>query len=459
MEKIIQQIELLSAELAGLMPMQPALAAKLEKKMRLEFNFNSNHLEGNTLTYNETELLLIFDETKGNHTLREYEEMKAHDVALQLVKEWATDAERPLTESNIKNLNEIILVKPFWKDAVTMDGQATRRLIKTGDYKEFPNSVRLSNGEIFEYASVADTPILMGELVEWYRKESADEAFHPVALAALLHYKFVRIHPFDDGNGRISRLLMNYVLLKHDLPPVIIKSGDKRNYLSALNSADSGDINAFIQYIAQQLIWSMELSIKAAKGEPIEEASDMEKEIALWKKQAVLNEVEAQHRNNKLVYELYNNGIREMFEQFEGKMQQFYELFRKTDCHAYKNGMSKGSVGWLNEDIHATIFTRQSLIDGEMFNPLTTEIEDTFATIHIAIILNGYKYHEKKPFSIYCALGFEFEPYKYVVKYADKVIEKKYGDFLAALEKQDIVSDCIKAVFDEIKTKSGNGFH
>ncbi len=113
MEKVIQQIELLRAELAGLMPMQPEYAVKLEKKMRLEFNFNSNHLEGNTLTYNETELLLIFDETRGNHTLREYEEMKAHDVALQLVKEWAIDPERPLTESNINNLNEIILVKPF----------------------------------------------------------------------------------------------------------------------------------------------------------------------------------------------------------------------------------------------------------------------------------------------------------------------------------------------------------
>ena len=70
--------------------------SRLDKKLRLEFNYNSNHLEGNTLTYSETELLLIFDETKGNHTHREYEEMKAHDVALQLVKDWATDIKRLL---------------------------------------------------------------------------------------------------------------------------------------------------------------------------------------------------------------------------------------------------------------------------------------------------------------------------------------------------------------------------
>jgi Fic family protein len=460
MEKIIQQIELLRAELAGLMPMQPALAAKLEKKMRMEFNFNSNHLEGNTLTYNETELLLIFDETKGNHTLREYEEMKAHDVALQLVKEWAIDPERPLTENNIKNLNEIILVKPFWKDAITKDGQPARRLIKIGDYKEFPNSVRLNNGEIFEYASVADTPIFMGELMEWYRNAVEDQTLHTVALAALMHYKFVCIHPFDDGNGRISRLLMNYVFLKHGFPPVIIKSADKRKYLSALNSADSGDVNAFIQYIAQQLVWSLELSIKAAKGEPIEEAGDMEKEIALWKKQAVLTEVEAQHRNNKLVYELYNNGIRELFEEFEGKMQQFYDLFRKAECHTFKNSGGGQGVAWLNGDMQATIFTRRLLINADGANESLSQIEDTFDNIFIRINLVEYKYSEQNPFSASYELYFEFLPYKYVLRYTNKLlIEKKYGEFINAEERQAIISDSVKAVFAEIKAKSGNGVH
>src|SRR5205823_1964159 len=122
------------------------------------------------------------------------------------------------------------------------DGQPTRRLIKIGDYKEYPNHVRLQNGEIFEYALPAETSIQMGELIAWYRAEEENKKLHPVVLAAMLHYKFVRIHPFDDGNGRISRLLMNYVLLQHNLPPVIIKSADKKNYLFALNLGDTGNI-------------------------------------------------------------------------------------------------------------------------------------------------------------------------------------------------------------------------
>ena len=256
----------------------------LDKKIRLEFSYNSNHIEGNTLTYGETELLLIFGKTQGQHELREYEEMEAHDVAFKMINEWAADKEQPLTEMAIKNLNEVILVKPYWKEAITPDGQLTRREIKVGDYKEYSNHVQLQNGEIFYYASPAETPIQMGELIHWYRSEEEKKELHPVALAALLHYKFVCIHPFDDGNGRISRLLLNYVLLKNNLPPVIIKSVDKKNYLFALNQADTGNIEAFINYIAEQLVWSLQLHIKAANGESLDEPGDLDKKLFLLKK-------------------------------------------------------------------------------------------------------------------------------------------------------------------------------
>src|SRR4030095_11207546 len=97
---------------------------------------------------------------------RDYEEMKASDVALEMIEQLSDDKEHPLTESFIKNLNEVLLVKPYWKDAVTPDGQSTRKKITIGDYKKQPNSVILSNGEIFEYASPAETPQLMTELID-----------------------------------------------------------------------------------------------------------------------------------------------------------------------------------------------------------------------------------------------------------------------------------------------------
>jgi len=331
MKHSLDYVDELVAKLEALKPISHENQQRLDKKFRLEFNFNSNHMEGNTLTYGETELLLIFDDTRGNHQMREYEEMKAHDAAYQLVREWASEKERPLTEQNIKNLNEIILVRPFWKDAITSEGQSTRRKILVGDYKQQPNSVRLQNGELFEYASPAETPIMMQELIDWYREE--EDNLHPVTLAAMLHYKFVRIHPFDDGNGRMARLLMNYVLLRNGLPPVVIKSREKADYLRALHLADIGDHESFVDYISEQVAWSLNIFIKAAKGESIEEAEDWEKELVLLKQELKLdNNKEVQKFSRETIEEVFKHAVMPVLEQWELKLQEFDLLFNSRNC-------------------------------------------------------------------------------------------------------------------------------
>jgi filamentation induced by cAMP protein fic len=321
---IFDYIDQLSATYNSLLPMSPENQRRWDKKVRLEFNYNSNHIEGNTLTYGETELLLLFDETHGSRPMREYEEMKAHDVAFQKIKEWAADTETPLTEQDIKNLNQIILVQPFWKDAITPEGQPTRRQITVGNYKTQPNSVRLPNGELFEYTAPQEVPIQMQALMEWYRDEQT--ALHPVTLAAMFHYKFVCIHPFDDGNGRVSRLLMNYVLLAHKLPPVVIKSSDKQNYLHALHLADTGQYEAFIRYIAEQVVHSLEMAIKAAKGESIEEPDDLDKEIALLTRQLQHQET---YKTPQQVLNVFHWAQQKLFAPCEAVLQKFDKLFQE----------------------------------------------------------------------------------------------------------------------------------
>src|SRR5579863_2943277 len=194
-EKLVQ-VNKLKLELDELQPMSRESEMNLWKKIRLDWNFNSNHIEGNTLTYGETMLLLIFDKTTGDHELREYEEMKAHDVAIHIIKEWAKDKTRHLTESDIRELNKVILVQPYWKEAITPDGQPTRRQIKVGEYKEHPNSVRIKTGEIFQYAYPLETPHKMTELMQWCRKKEDDPNYNALIMASELHYEFVRIHPF-----------------------------------------------------------------------------------------------------------------------------------------------------------------------------------------------------------------------------------------------------------------------
>src|SRR5690625_3537414 len=348
MKEAIKKVDQLKTELAGLMPMSSEDKRRLDKKIRLEFNYNSNHLEGNTLTYGETELLLVFDNTTGNHTLREYEEMKAHDVAFKLINTWAEDKERILTEQDIKTLNQIILVRPFWKEAITEDGQSTRRKILIGDYKQFSNSVILPNGEIFHYASPTDTPILMRDLMHWYRKNK--DSTHPVKLAALLHYKVVRIHPFDDGNGRVSRQLLNYVLLKNDFPPIIIKSKKKADYLNALHIADAGNLEPFIAFIANQLIWSLETSIKAAKGESVEEDEDFEKELALFERK-ISRKDKSPKFSEKEVWDILEFFFFPLVQRLTGAINRAQNLFTQREywsliskTNDYKGGLHLNSI-------------------------------------------------------------------------------------------------------------------
>jgi adenosine monophosphate-protein transferase FICD len=160
--------------------------------------------------------------------------------------------------------------------------------------------------------------------MEWYRDEQT--ALHPVTLAAMFHYKFVCIHPFDDGNGRVSRLLMNYVLLAHKLPPVVIKSSDKQNYLHALHLADTGQYEAFIRYIAEQVVSSLEMAIKAAKGESIEEPDDLDKEIALLARQ--LQHQEA-YKTPQQVLNVFHWAQQKLIVPCEAVLQKFDKLFQE----------------------------------------------------------------------------------------------------------------------------------
>lgn len=104
-------------------------------------------------------------------------------------------------------------------------------------------------------------------------------------IAATFHYRFVRIHPFDDGNGRMARLLMNLILIKHGYAVAIVQSDKKTRYLQELERADqSEDPTQFIDHIAACCIYALELYLRAARGESIEDPEDIDREIAVFKK-------------------------------------------------------------------------------------------------------------------------------------------------------------------------------
>eukprot|EP01012_Entosiphon_sulcatum_P014400 TRINITY_DN19434_c0_g1_i1.p1 TRINITY_DN19434_c0_g1~~TRINITY_DN19434_c0_g1_i1.p1 ORF type:complete len:457 (+),score=66.53 TRINITY_DN19434_c0_g1_i1:41-1411(+) len=446
-KNLLSEIKEKSDLLDSLKPLSPENQAKLDRKFRLEFNFNSNHLEGNTLTYGETELLLIFDQTEGTHDYREYQEMQAHDVALRMIQEEASETERPLLESFIRNLNEKILVKPFWKDAITADGQGTRKQIIPGEYKKTPNSVRLANGEIFHYSEPADVANEMAKLVNWFNENNGNE--NPVLLAALLHYRFVRIHPFDDGNGRTARLLMNYVFAKNNLPLVVIKSTEKKDYLAALNKADTGDLNAFVEYIGKQLLWSLDLSIKAAKGEDIDEDDDLDKELELLKQELKQIPDEYDKKKSEIeIAEVVSKSIIPLYYELESKLNKIKDLFVEIDNFILMHNIT--SSGNLNQrEIRQNFIEKLSEEDFvfspfEKYNITRLSLKIQCTALKKVIIQKDVSY------SLDIFLG----DYHYGIE--DDILQRilvklPYGRFLSKTEINLIVKTIMSHIVTEIK--------
>lgn len=437
----LRQVDILKKQLDELLPMKEEYKRELDKKIRLEFNYNSNHLEGNTLTYQETELLLYKDLIKGNHEMRELEEMKAHDVAYAMIENWASDKDHTLTEADIRSLNEIILVRAFWKDALTIDGQPTRRKIKVGQYKEQPNSVQLSNGEMFHYASPADTPIKMGELIQWYRDEEEKQELHSVALAAMLHYRFVCIHPFDDGNGRISRLLMNYVLLKASLPPIVIKSSEKKNYLQALHMADTGDLNAFADYIAEQQLWSLNLYIRAAKGEGVDEPGDLDKKLAALKKKLNSTKEVTVEKNGTILYARLVDSVHPFLKLILQQLGQFDSLFKSKNLlfeyhgHNYDGYPKQESLQNIDDVIQELAFFED-----------VTFLKGTYALRYFRAIPS-----QKEPVAISFVFKFYSIIYEFDCPEAGVKFDKMYDEVISIEESNSVAEKIGNILYKKIE--------
>jgi Fic family protein len=324
---IYQQIRVLKQELDSLRPLNKEQEGMIMQKFRLDWNYHSNHLEGNTLTYGETKALILFGLTAQGKPLKDHFEITGHDEAVKWIEE-IVKQERPLTESFIRELHVLLLKESYEKKAISPEGIITVRRIEVGKYKKVPNHVLTKTGEMFYFASPEETPAKMGDLMEWYQKKLVQPDVEPILLATEFHYKFICIHPFDDGNGRTARLIMNFILMRFGYPPVIIKTGDKEAYFNVLRLADAGNLEPFVAYIAQNLADSMELMLKGAKGESIEEPDDLDKEISLLEQKLKgMNEKvkEAKGEENiKLFIENSLVRLEKRFLEVGQKVEKFY---------------------------------------------------------------------------------------------------------------------------------------
>ena len=269
---------------------------------------------------------------------------------------------RELSETDIRALHKLVLGEDYYNPAQTKEGNPTRKLIKAGNYKSESNHVKTPTGEIHYYATPEETPIKMKELVQWYNEAIPLPKVNPVVLASLFHHKFVAIHPFDDGNGRMTRLLTNLILLKFEYPVSVIKKEDRNQYYSALAQADNGEVVSIIEFISKSIKKSFEITLKAIHGESIIDDDDLDKEIELFRKELGVRHKKNSSKTDTNISELVFGIIKPL----SLKLNKFSDIF-----NVYSE-----KITWDNPNTSMKV-GKSNFIDYKSFSSLKDKLQHT----------------------------------------------------------------------------------
>lgn len=231
MSENLKEIDSLLQQLNQCRPLTTGEVERLRDEFLVEFTYNSNAIEGNTLTLQETSLIINEGITIAEKPLKYHLEVIGHKDAYFYVESLVKD-KIPLTERVIKNIHSIVLMdKPQDK----------------GVYRNVP--VRIM-GAVHEPPQPWHVPIQMEQLLTEY--EDMKKSLHPIERVALFHLKFESIHPFIDGNGRTGRLLINLELMKEGYPAINVKFTDRRKYYDCFTAYHQSGSNpkAMVELIA-----------------------------------------------------------------------------------------------------------------------------------------------------------------------------------------------------------------
>ncbi len=219
-------------ELWSYRPLSPETLQSLKEYYRIGTTYTSNALEGNSLTESETKVVIEDGLTIEGKPLRDIYEAVGHAKAYDYLYELSHN--EPISEDVICNLHKL-----FYQN-IDPD--------RAGQYRKVPVFI---SGSQYSVAPVAEISKRMKQLIHWYNNN--ENKLHPVILAAELHKRFVFIHPFIDGNGRMARLLMNLALMRNDYNIAIIPAVTRAEYITALELSHKDD-NIFVSFIADRLM-------------------------------------------------------------------------------------------------------------------------------------------------------------------------------------------------------------
>lgn len=241
-ERLYQKL----AQVKKARPLPAVVLNRLRENLSLEWTYNSNSIEGNTLSLRETQLVIQEGITIRGKSLREHFEAINHEKAIDHLYS---------------------LVKPAYQlrsiDILTLQGYIMRNIDDDFAGRLRNAAVRIT-GANFTPPSAARVSGLLDELIGFINDNPY--ALNDIELATLFHHRLVWIHPFFDGNGRTARLAMNVLLLRKGFPPAIILKNDRQKYYEALNQANKGSYGKLALLMLQAAERSLNIYLSALPG-------------------------------------------------------------------------------------------------------------------------------------------------------------------------------------------------
>lgn len=225
-------------------PLPPSAVKKLQEQFKIEMTYNSNGIEGNSLTLKETFLVINEGITIKGKPLKDHLEAKNHYEALEYLSSLVEkDKKQTISEQLIRSLHQLTVQETEKEWA--------------GKYR---NSNVIIGGAEHKPPEAIDVPYEMKKLIKWWGQNQ--KKLHPIELAAIVHHKLVYVHPFFDGNGRTARLIMNLILMQGGYPLAIILKNDRKKYYRVLAQADKENLIPFVRFIAQAVERSLDIYLK-----------------------------------------------------------------------------------------------------------------------------------------------------------------------------------------------------
>ena len=253
MDKMFETLTAKKLKLDTFRPLPKEVIQNLDEWYKVELTYTSNAIEGNTLSRQETAMVVEKGITVQGKTLKEHLEAINHAEALDFIKTLAAKKREEITESDVNKIHWLIL-KGIDDD-------------NAGKYRKV--QVKISGSDV-ELPIAVKIPELMENFCRWLKDKNSD---HPVKIGADAHFKLVSIHPFIDGNGRTARLLMNLLLIQQGYPPAVIRKEDRQSYINAIEKGQkTGDLSDYYKIIVEAADRSLDVYLKILEPEKDQEA-------------------------------------------------------------------------------------------------------------------------------------------------------------------------------------------